>query len=197
MSGPAPPTLVLASTSSHRRELLTRLRIPFRSEAPLVDETRRAGETPEHTAARLAREKASTVAARTPGAVVIGSDQVAIRGDEVLGKPGDRERCLRQLAGSAGRTVDFLTAVCVIDGRTGRRDEHIDRTQVVFRALDSAEIERYVDADRPWDCAGGFKAESLGIALFERIESSDPTALTGLPLTWVSAVLRRCGYSVP
>jgi len=192
-----PPRLILASTSLYRRALLERLQIPFDSVPPAVDETRLDGEVPETLVARLARAKADAVAARFPGAVVVGSDQAAIRNDQVLGKPLTVERCTQQLRESSGREVDFLTAVHVIDGRSQRREEHIDRTAVHFRTLSTDEIVRYVERDHPLDCAGGFKAESLGIALFERIESSDPTALTGLPLAWLAGALRRAGLPVP
>ncbi|MFO1407272.1 MAG: nucleoside triphosphate pyrophosphatase [Steroidobacteraceae bacterium] len=195
MNAPAPPRLVLASTSAYRRELLGRFGHPFDCEAPGVDEARRAGETPLELAVRLARAKAEAVAGRHPGAVVVGSDQVAVRGDEVLGKPGSVECCIAQLKASSGREVEFLTAVHVVRG--GAAESHVDRTVVRFRTLGREEIVRYVAADRPLDCAGGFKAESLGIALFESIESRDPTGLTGLPLAWLSGALRRAGIPVP
>jgi septum formation protein len=148
-------------------------------------------------AARLARLKAEAVARLYPEAVVIGSDQVALRGTQVLGKPGTVERCREQLLQSSGQAVIFLTAVHVIDGPTGRSEAHTDRTVVQFRDLSPAEIERYIERDQPLDCAGGFKAEALGIALFERIESTDPTGLTGLPLSFVAGALRRAGLAVP
>lgn len=192
-----PPRLILASTSLYRRALLERLQIPFDSVPPDVDETRLDGEAPETLVARLARAKADAVAARFPGAVVVGSDQAAIGDNRVLGKPLTVERCTQQLRESSGREVDFLTAVHVIDGRSQRREQHIDRTAVHFRTLSADEIVRYIERDQPLDCAGGFKAESLGIALFERIESSDPTALTGLPLAWLAGALRRAGLPVP
>jgi len=160
-------------------------------EPELMDEPAQA------LAPRLAQLKAEVVAARHPGSVVIGSDQVAVRGPEILGKPGSVERCTEQLRASSGHEVVFLTAVHVVDGRHGRAESYVDRTVVRFRALGADEIQRYIAADTPFDCAGGFKAESLGIGLFDRIESSDPTALTGLPLVWVSAALRRAGIPVP
>ena len=189
--------LILASTSAYRRELLARLRVPFECVPPGAEELRIEGEAPEDMARRLARLKAEAVAARFPSAVVIGSDQVAVRGAEVLGKPGTTERCRAQLAASSGRSVEFLTAVHVIDGSVRREESHLDRTVVVFRELSATEIARYVEADQPLDCAGGFKAESLGIGLFERIESEDPTGITGLPLIWVCEALRRAGFKVP
>lgn len=189
--------LILASTSSYRRALLERLRVPFECVAPDADEVRQPGESPDVMALRLARLKAEAVLARYPTAVVIGSDQVAVRGDAVLGKPGTVERCREQLRQSSGHEVVFLTAVHVADGATGRAESHLDRTIVKFRDLTAAEIERYIAADQPLDCAGGFKAESLGIALFDRIESGDPTGLTGLPLIWVAGALRRAGIQAP
>jgi septum formation protein len=192
-----PPRLILASTSTYRRALLERLKLPFDSVPPDVDETRRGNESAESLVTRLARAKADAVAARFPGAIVVGSDQAAVRGHEILGKPLTVERCERQLHESSGRDVAFLTAVHVVDGRAERREHHLDRTVVKFRTLSADEIARYVERDRPLDCAGGFKAEALGIALFERIESNDPTALTGLPLVWLAAALRRVGLPVP
>jgi septum formation protein len=187
----------LASTSAYRRALLERLQLPFECVAPEVDEQRVAGETAEQMATRLARLKAEAVARRHPGCVVIGADQAAVRGAEILGKPGSVERCRQQLLQSSGQPVAFLTAVHVIDGARARCESHVDRTLVRFRSLDDAEITRYIAADQPLDCAGGFKAESLGIALFEQIESLDPTALTGLPLIWLCGALRRAGIPVP
>jgi septum formation protein len=192
-----PPRLILASTSAYRRMLLERLQIPFDSVPPGVDESPARNESAESLVERLARAKADAVAARFPGAVIVGSDQAAVRGDEILGKPLTVESCEQQLKASVGREVVFLTAMHVIDGRTQRREQHVDRTIVRFRQLSAQEISRYVERDRPLDCAGGFKAESLGIALFERIDSTDPTALTGLPLIWLADALRRVGLSVP
>ena len=197
MSAVPQPRLVLASTSRYRRALLERLCVPFECAALRVDEAAVQGEAPPALAARLARQKAAAVAAAHPGAVVIGSDQVAVRGAEALGKPGTVERCIQQLAQSSGREVEFLTAVFVLDSAAGRSEAHVDRTIVRFRSLTQDEIERYVSADSPLDCAGGFKAESLGIALFDRIESTDPTGLTGLPLIWLCGALRRAGIPVP
>jgi septum formation protein len=196
MSAEPRPRLILSSTSRYRRALLERLRVPFDCTAPQVDEASLPDEAPGALAARLARLKAEAVATAYPGAVIIGSDQVAVRGLETLGKPGSVERCIQQLLQSSGREVEFLTAVFVLDA-AGRGEAFVDRTVVRFRSLARAEIERYVAADSPLDCAGGFKAESLGIALFERIESVDPTGLTGLPLIWLCGALRRAGIPVP
>jgi septum formation protein len=197
MSGARAPRLILASTSAYRRALLERLGVRFECVRPDADESALPGEPPADLARRLARLKADSVAAGRADAVVVGSDQVAVLGAQVLGKPGSVERCIEQLAQSSGREVAFLTAVHVVDARTARTESHIDRTVVKFRILERPEIERYVAADNPLDCAGGFKAESLGIALFERIESEDPTGLTGLPLIWLCGALRRAGIPVP
>ena len=189
--------LILASTSPYRRLLLARLGLPFECVAPGADETRLPDEPAEAMAVRLARLKAEAVAARFPHAIVIGSDQVALRGTDILGKPGTVERCREQLRASSGQEVVFLTAVHVIDGSTGRVEAHVDRTVVHFRDLADAEIDRYIERDHPLDCAGGFKAEALGIALFDRIESQDPTGLTGLPLSWLCGALRRARVQIP
>jgi septum formation protein len=189
--------LILASTSHYRRELLQRLGLPFDCIAPDADEARLPDETAAAMAMRLARLKAEAVASRHPRALVIGSDQVALRGHDILGKPGTVERCREQLRASSGKEVEFLTAVHVIDGVAGRTESHLDRTVVKFRELSGAEIDRYIERDQPLDCAGGFKAEALGIALFDRIESVDPTGLTGLPLSWLCGALRRARVPVP
>ena len=192
-----PPRLVLASGSRHRRALLERLGIPFDQDSPDIDETPLAGEDPAATAVRLAREKARAVMDRHPAAVVIGSDQVAVRDGERLGKPGDAARATEQLTRSSGRPVEFLTAVCVISSDLPDEPrEHVDVTRVVFRPLSPVAIARYLEADRPFDCAGSFRSESLGIALLERIDTQDPTALVGLPLIWLSGALDELGLSV-
>lgn len=191
------PELALASSSRYRRELLERLRLPFRMIATGTKEIPKSGESARALAQRLALTKASSAAAMAPDAWVIGSDQVAAAADRILGKPGNREACIEQLMFASGRTVDFLTACCVTRSATRDSFQHIDTTRVRFRALKSEEIARYVDAEQPFDCAGGFKCEGLGISLFESIESRDPTALIGLPLIWLAATLRGCGYPVP
>ena len=189
--------MILASTSRYRRDLLARLGLPFGCAAPGIDESSRPGESAVDLATRLARSKALAVLERHPRAVVIGSDQVALRDAEILGKPRTVEACREQLRRSSGQSVTFLTAVHVVDGTTGAEQSHVDETHVRFRDLTLAEIDRYIERDQPLDCAGGFKAESLGIALFDRIESVDPTGLVGLPLAWVAAALRRAGLHVP
>jgi septum formation protein len=194
------PALVLASTSAYRRSLLERLGLPFRAMNPGVDETRRPGETVAALVSRLARAKADAIAAREMDAWVIGSDQAAVREgapDEILGKPGSVERCLGQLQASSGRVVEFLTAVAVVRHSDGASHQFLDTTRVRFRVLDRETIERYVKMESPLDCAGGFKSEGLGIALFDSIETVDPTALVGLPLIRLAAILRAAGFAVP
>lgn len=187
--------LLLASTSRYRRRLLERLGLPFGSADPGVDEQARSGEAPQALALRLATAKAAAVAAQYPHACVIGSDQVASFEGQRLGKPGDRARAVAQLQAMSARRVEFHTAVCV-QSRQGR-GMACDLTVVHFRALDAAEIARYVDAEQPLDCAGSFKAEGLGIGLFEAIDSRDPTALVGLPLIATARLLREAGYTLP
>jgi septum formation protein len=189
--------LILASTSPYRRMLLERLGLEFTVESPGIEETHAAHEPPADRAVRLAAAKARAVAARHPEAVVIGSDQVAAAGGSVLDKPGDAARARVQLAQLSGTPALFHTACAVIRADEGFSATHLDTTRVVFRPLTPEEIERYVARERPFDCAGGFKAEALDISLFERVESHDPTGLIGLPLIWLAAALRRLGYGVP
>ena len=191
--------IVLASTSRYRRDLLARLLPDFAVDAPDVDEVSIGGELPRDLAIRLAFAKAQTVAQRHPDALVIGSDQVAELDGRALGKPGSMTAACDQLAASSGKTVSFHTALCLFDTRDGEAVVRaaVDHTQVVFRTLDTAMIARYVNAERPLDCAGSFKAEGLGIALFERIESLDPTALIGLPLIALARLLREAGIVLP
>jgi septum formation protein len=194
-----PLNLVLASGSPYRRKLLDRLGIPFNYESPDVPEDRRSGEEPGELSTRLAQLKATAIAASYPGSIVIGSDQVAVRDGEILGKPGTASEAVAQLSASSGRAVEFLTGVCVLGGEK-RADEpflHVDITRVAFRRLSDEEVRRYVERERPLDCAGSFKAEALGISLFERIDSNDPTGLIGLPLIWLAGVLRHLGFEIP
>jgi septum formation protein len=197
----SPPELILASTSRYRRELLERLGLAFSCVAPGITETALPGETPAMLAARLAQEKAAAVALRHPSAWVIGSDQVAARADAqpelILGKPGTPARCIEQLRQCSGSVVLFITAVTVMCRQNNALFEFSDVTRVVFRVLDQASIERYVAREKPLDCAGGFKSEGLGISLCEAIDSADPTALIGLPLIRLSAVLRSAGFELP
>jgi septum formation protein len=187
------PPLILGSTSRYRRELLERLRLPFEAIAPAVDETVRPGEAAADLALRLAWAKAHEVSARHPGAVVIGSDQVADLDGVPLGKPGNRERAAAQLRRMSGRAVVFQTAVAVVRGDTGYAQAHVVPVTVRVRTLGDEEIAFYLDAEQPFDCAGSAKAEALGIALLQAIESDDPTALVGLPLIRTCQMLREAG----
>jgi len=189
--------LILASTSTYRRSLMERLRLEFRVLAPQVDERPRRSEKPSALVQRLARAKAAAVARIEPDCWVIGSDQLAACGRQVLGKPLTRDRCIEQLRNCSGRQVRFLTAVTLLRAASGQRFDAVDTTRVKFRRLDLPCIERYVEREQPLDCAGGFKSEGLGISLFECIDSSDPTALIGLPLIALSRLLRRAGFAVP
>lgn len=185
------PALILASTSRYRQELLARLRLPFETVAPEVDETALLGEAPAALAERLALAKARAVAAKHPGAVVIGSDQVADLDGDAIGKPGTHERAVEQLQRMSGRQVIFQTAVAIV--APGLAAIERAEVRVRFRELSDAAIEAYLRADQPYDCAGSAKVESLGVALLEAVESDDPTALIGLPLIRTCALLRRAG----
>ncbi|MDP9930129.1 Maf family protein [Variovorax paradoxus] len=189
-------TLILASTSRYRRELLARLHLPFDVQPPEVDETAQIGETPRELAERLALEKAQAVAARFPEAVVIGSDQVADLAGEALGKPGDHARATAQLRRMRGQTLVFQTAVAVVCQATGFVQRDLAPVRVVFRELSDAAIEHYLQADQPYDCAGSAKSEGLGIALLSAIDSDDPTALVGLPLIRTCRMLRSAGVDL-
>ena len=187
--------LMLASTSRYRRELLERLRLPFHIARPEVDESPLANESVPALAVRLARAKAEAIARQHPGTWDIGSDQAAELEGQPLGKPGHREAAIAQLTAMSGQQVRFHTALCLL--RDDRVLQAQDVTTVRFRALALDEIERYVDAEQPFDCAGSFKSEGLGIALFDAIESSDPTALIGLPLIATARMLREAGFELP
>jgi septum formation protein len=187
------PTLILASTSRYRRELLARLRLPFDVHSPDVDETPLPGEMPAALAQRLALAKASAVSESFPDAVVIGSDQVADLDGEPIGKPGTHERAVAQLRAMRGRSVVFQTAVAVVRASTGYVGTALAPVTVRFRHLGDAEIEHYLRAEQPYDCAGSAKVETLGIALLDAVESDDPTALVGLPLIRTAALLRAAG----
>jgi septum formation protein len=191
----SPPRLILASSSAYRRELLGRLRLPFEAIAPDIDETPLPGEAPEATALRLARAKAEAIALLHPGALVIGSDQVATLDGAQIGKPGDHARALAQLQTMRGREVVFHTALCLWDGRDGSAQVENVQVFVRFRDLPDAELDAYLRIEQPYDCAGSAKNEGLGIALLERIDSLDPTALTGLPLIALTGMLRRAGVA--
>jgi len=188
------PPLILGSSSPYRRELLARLRIPFDVAVPDIDETPLAGEAPEATALRLSRRKAEAIAARHPGALVIGSDQVCTLDGAQIGKPGSHEKALAQLQQMRGRTVIFHSALCLLDSRTGEAQLADVQTRATFRDLPDAELDAYLRLETPYDCAGNAKAEGLGIALLARVESDDPTALIGLPLIALTGMLRAAGY---
>jgi septum formation protein len=188
--------LVLGSTSRYRRELLERLRVPFEVAAPDVDETPLAGEAPLALAQRLALAKAQAVAAKFPHAVVIGSDQVADLHGEPLGKPGTHARATEQLRRMRGQVVVFQTALAVVCLETGFVQQDVAAVRVLFRNLSDAEIEAYLIAEEPYDCAGSAKSEGLGIALLERIDNDDPTALIGLPLIRTARMIRAAGVKL-
>ena len=189
--------LILASGSRYRRQLLARLALEFRCVAADIDESRQPGESPAQMGARLAQLKAEAVAERHPDAIVIGSDQVATVGGQIVGKPADRPAASAQLRSASGKTMDFTTAVHIIPPLGGECLVHLDTTEVFFRRLDDAMIEDYLDREQTLDCAGSFKSEGLGIALVEQIKTRDPTALVGLPLIWLAEALRSLGLAIP
>ena len=194
---PSQRPLVLGSTSPYRRELLQRLRLPFSVTAPQVDESPLPGETPPALALRLALAKAHAVAAQQPQALVLGSDQVADLHGQPLGKPGTHENARAQLRQMSGQTVRFCGAVALVCAASGFERSAVSEVRVQYRHLSEAEIERYLLAERPYDCAGSAKSEGLGIALLERIDSDDPTALIGLPLIRTAQLLREAGLELP
>ena len=191
-----PRTVVLGSTSRYRRELLSRLNLPFEVAAPEVDETPQPGEAPRKLALRLALAKARAVAARHPEAVVIGSDQVADLAGQALGKPGEHARAVQQLRQMRGQTVVFQTALAVVCLATGFEQVDLAPVRVQFRDLSDEEIEHYLQAEKPYDCAGSAKSEGLGIVLLDAIENDDPTALVGLPLIRTARMLRAAGVKL-
>jgi septum formation protein len=189
--------LILASTSPWRRELLGRLKLPFEAVAPEVDEAAQQHETPVERAQRLALAKAEAVSRRFPQACVIGSDQVAVCKGEILDKPGSIERCRLQLRHLSGAAANFHSAVAIVPAAGCPAIQFIETTTVYFRTLGHDEIVRYVETEAPLDCAGGFRAEALGISLFARVLSDDPTSLIGLPLIALARALRQLGYDLP
>jgi septum formation protein len=189
-----PPRLVLASSSRYRRELLERLRVPFDVIAPNIDETPFDDETPETTAVRLSIAKARAAAAQAPGALVIGSDQVATFDGRQIGKPGSHENAFEQLRAMRGRSVEFHSALCLFDSRSDDVQSADIVTRVQFRDVSDAEIDAYLRAETPYDVAGSAKSEGLGITLLDAIDSTDPTALVGLPLIALSRMLRAAGF---
>lgn len=189
--------LILASTSPYRRELLSRLGLAFDVVAPGVDEAPTPLQTPLERAQRLALSKASAVGAVHPDATVIGSDQLAVCKGELLEKPGTVERCREQLRWASAAAATFYTAVAVLQPARAQTLQFVDTTTVYFRALGDTEIDRYIEREKPLDCAGGFRCEGLGISLFARIVTEDPTALIGLPLIGLARSLRQCGFPLP
>ncbi|HAT31845.1 MAG TPA: septum formation protein Maf [Janthinobacterium sp.] len=192
-----PPRLILASSSIYRKELLSRLALPFEVAVPDLDESALPGETPSATALRLAQAKAAAVLAKMPGSLVIGSDQVATLDGEQIGKPGNHACALLQLQKMRGRRVVFHTALCLLDGRGDIPLVQVEdiQTIVTVRDLPDAELDAYLRIEQPYDCAGSAKNEGLGIAILEKIDSGDPTALTGLPLIALCGMLRRAGVT--
>lgn len=194
--GMSVPELVLASSSPYRQQLLARFGLTFECVAPAIDERPRDGEAPGELVARLAETKARRVAGMRRGALVIGADQVAVMDGHPLGKPGDRVTNIVQLEAAAGKWVEFLTGVCLLNAASGRSQVAVSSYAVEMRRLSMAQIERYVDREQPFDCAGGFKAEGLGISLFQRMRGDDPTALIGLPLITLRRMLEDEGIDV-
>ena len=189
-------TLVLASTSPYRQELLTRLGLPFETASPEVDETRHADEDPEELVKRLSLEKAKAVAKEYPDALIIGSDQVATLGDTIIGKPGTHERAMQQLKAASGQSVTFLTGLALYDSASGRSHTVCEPFRVDFRDLGEKEIDDYLRREEPYDCAGSFKSEGLGIALFSLMDGEDPNSLVGLPLIQLVSMLQENGVHV-
>lgn len=188
--------LILASSSPYRRELLQRLQVDFQCHSPAIDESPRPGEAPAALAARLAAAKATAVGAAYRDALVIGSDQVASLDGRPLGKPGDAVRARAQLAAASGRVLTFHTGLCLLDVASGERQQCVETFRAHFRTLNAERIERYLEREQPFDCAGSFRAEGLGIALFRRLEGDDPNALVGLPLIRLVTFLERAGAAV-
>jgi septum formation protein len=190
------PQLVLASTSPFRKQLLQKLGLEFVTDSPDIDESRLEGETAEQLVARLAEEKAKAVAERQPQSLIIGSDQVAVIDGEILGKPGSHDKAIAQLKAASGRRVTFLTALCLYNSDSGDSQVEVVPFGVVFRELSESQIENYLRAEQPYNCAGSFKSEALGIALFERLEGEDPNTLIGLPLIRLVRMLEAEGVRV-
>jgi len=197
MPHPAPAKLVLASTSRYRRELLSRLNIPFEVTDPAVDEAPLAGEASQALALRLACLKAQSVRHAWPDALIVGSDQVAVVNETILGKPGNFDRAAAQLKLMRGKPVHFHTALCVLNARTSREQTALVPVTVHMRDYTDAQIERYLRAEEPYDCAGSARIEGLGIALVARLEGDDPNALIGLPLIALCNMLRNEGWELP
>lgn len=196
MSSTLPP-IVLASSSSYRRELLTRLQLPFICHSPDIDETPQANESAQVLVQRLALSKARALAQHYPQHIIIGSDQVAVLDGKIIGKPLHAEGATQQLSAASGRSLVFLTGLAVIDTRTQIEQVDLVPFTVHFRTLNAAQIQRYIAAEQPFDCAGSFKSEGLGVSLFQATEGSDATSLVGLPLIRLCDMLNACGIAVP
>ena len=197
MQNPSAPTIFLASSSRYRRELLNRFLDNYEVVDPEVDERNDLGLPPAELAQHLARKKAEAIAANARKSLIIGADQLAVLEDRVLGKPGEHARAIEQLLASSGKTMTFLTAVCILDPVGRARYEHTDKTIVRVRQFDRRLAEAYLKHDEPYDCAGSFKLEGAGFVLFESVETDDPTGLIGLPMIWVADRLLQLGYLLP
>jgi septum formation protein len=197
MQNPSAPTIFLASSSRYRRGLLDRFLASYESVTPNVDESNDQGLPPAELATFLARKKAEAIAVSARDALIIGADQLAVLDDQVLGKPGDHQKAVEQLLAASGKTVTFLTAVCILDPVGRARFEHTDVTTVRFRKFDRRLAEAYLRLDEPYDCAGSFKLEGAGFVLFDSVNTDDPTALIGLPMIWVADRLLQLGYLTP
>ena len=196
MQNPSTAPILLASSSRYRQGLLDRFLDDYQTVTPAIDESALEGEEPAAMAARLARQKAEAVSSASRDALVIGADQLAVLDGVVLGKPGEHQRAVEQLLAASGRSVTFLTAVCILDSASRRRYEHIDVTTVRFRQFDRRLADAYLHHDEPYDCAGSFKIEGAGFVLFESVSTDDPTALIGLPMIWLAGTLQELGYLV-
>jgi septum formation protein len=197
MQNPSAPPIFLASSSPYRRSLLSRFVDQFEVIAPEVDESNDQDLEPADLARHLARKKAEAIAINERTALVIGADQLAVLDDKVLGKPGNHAKAVEQLLSASGKTVTFLTAVCILDPVGRARYEHTDKTIVRFRQFDLRLVEAYLRHDEPYDCAGSFKLEGAGFVLFESVQADDPTAIIGLPMIWVADRLLQLGYLLP
>lgn len=190
------PNLVLGSTSPFRKALLEKLQLEFITDSPEIDESRKPDETPEQLVARLACEKARAVAERHPNSLIIGSDQVAVNGDAILGKPGNHEKAIEQLRAASGKAVRFLTGLCLYNSGSRSEQVVVEPFSVHFRDLSDEQIDNYLRAERPYNCAGSFKSEAMGIALFDKLEGDDPNSLIGLPLIRLIRMLEKEGVRV-
>ncbi len=194
MQNPSAPPIILASSSRYRRGLLDRFLDEYQVVSPNVDETRLPAESPEDLVARLARQKAEAVSTNHRNALIIGADQIAVVGQRIVGKPGDHQSAVEQLLAASGKSLHFLTGVCVLDPKARHRYAHIDRTVVRFRQFDRRLADTYLKHDQPYDCAGSFRLEGAGFVLFESVSTEDPTALIGLPMIWLAGRLLESGY---